>query len=168
MYKHKNKIFRVLPTRGVVCCDESNRHHEKRRVRFELIFKKFGRPQENRPENDSNGFGKLIACSFQEKSEKIDNGTHLTPNGQFRTRPPKNLLQLWDFGRFSSSLQRKMVEFKSCLNCWHATHIQYKAFLRRSKAFLSIRGEFGVNVPFKGAVLTGTLSAKSPLILINV
>ena len=137
----------------VACYDESTRHHDKKCVNLITIFKKIEVRGQKRSRNKLNGYGKLIACSSQEKSEKIDIGTHLGPNGQFRTRPPKNLLQLWDFGRFSSSLQRKMVEFKSCLNCWHATHIQYKAFLRRSKAFLSIRGEFGVNVPFKTAPL---------------
>ena len=138
----------------VACYDESSRHHDEKCVNLITIFKKIEVRGQKRSRNKLNGFGKLIACSSQEKSEKIDIGTHLAPNGQFRTRPPKNLLQLWDFGRFSSSLQRKMVEFKSCLNCWHATHIRYKAFLRRSKAFLSIRCEFGVNVPFKTAPLT--------------
>ena len=113
-----------------------------------LIFKKIEVRDQKRSRNELNGFGKLNACSFQEKSEKTDIGTHSSQNGRFRIKASKNLLQLWDFGRFSSSLQRKIVEFKSPLKCWHATHIQYKAFLRRSKAFLSIGGEFAVNVPF--------------------
>ena len=69
-----------------------------------LIFKKIEVRDQKRSRNELNGFGKLNACSFQEKSEQINIGTHFGTNGQFRTRLSKNLLQLWDFGRFSSSL----------------------------------------------------------------
>ena len=49
------------------------------------------------------------------------------------------------------------MKFKSCLKCWHATNIRYKASLSCSKAFLSIINEFAVNVTFKTAHLTTSL-----------
>ena len=45
------------------------------------------------------------------------------------------------------------MKFKSLPKCWHATHDRYEAFLRRSKTFLSIGGDFGVSVPVKTAPL---------------
>ena len=154
--------FCILLQLGVACYDESSRHHDEKCVNLITIFKKIEVRGQKRSRNELNGFGKLNACSFQEKYEKTDIGTHSGQNCRFHIKPPKNLLHLWDFGRFSLILQRKIVKFKSCLNCWHATHIQYKAFLRRSKAFLSIRGEFGVNVPFKTAPGRPSLKAKNP------
>ena len=43
---------------------------------------------ENRSGNDSNGFGKLIICSYQEKSEIIDNGNDLGQNCHFAMKAP--------------------------------------------------------------------------------
>ena len=43
------------------------------------------------------------------------------------------------------------MDFKSCSKCWQVIHNGYKAFRGCSKTFLSIGGEFEVNVPFKTA-----------------
>ena len=61
----------------------------------------------------------------------------------------KNLVQLWDFGRFSLILQRKISNFKSCSKCWQAIHGRDKLSLRRSSAFGKRENKFGATVPFK-------------------
>ena len=43
---------------------------------------------EIRSGNNSNGFGKLIICSYQEKSEIIDSGHHLAENCHFAMKAP--------------------------------------------------------------------------------
>ena len=95
----------------------------------------------------SNGFGQLIACIFQEKYETIDPEIILAPKRYFPTIPPIKTMKLWDFLRFSFVLQRKIVKFKSLPKCWHAIRERYEAFLRRSKTFPSVGGEFGRSVP---------------------
>ena len=70
-------------------------------------------------------------------------------------------MKLWDFPRFSFVLQRKMVKFKSLPKCWQATHERYEAFLRRSKTFPSVSGEFDRTVPVKTAPLSARVSKSS-------
>ena len=62
--------FCILLTRGVACCDESNRHRNSTRVNFRYRCKKFPSSIGNGYEFYSNGFGQLNACIFQEKYEK--------------------------------------------------------------------------------------------------
>ena len=49
------------------------------------------------------------------------------------------------------------MKFKSLLKCWHAIRERYEAFLRRSKTFPSVGGEFGRSVPVKTAPLTARI-----------
>ena len=146
----------------VACCDESNRHHDNTRVNFRSRYKKLPSSRRNGHGFYSNGFGQLIACIFQEKYETIDRETILAPKRYFGTIPPIKTMKLWDFVRFSFVLQRKMVKFKSLPKCWHATYDRYEAFLRRSKTFLSIGGDFGVSVPVKTAPLSSEEFGNSP------
>ena len=132
-----------------MCCDESNRHHDRTRVKLISILQKLHLRDRNSHGNDSNGFGKLIACSLWEKYDFFDFRLIWVPNYHFTIRAPIKTMKLWDFRRFSIVLQRKMVIFKSPLKCWHATHEHYEAFLRRSKTFVSIGGDFGVRVQGK-------------------
>ena len=90
-------MFRVMSTRVVAFYDESNRHHDKNRVRFDSIFKKIRLHQENRPGNDSNGFGKLMGHSFQEKYETMCAGSILGSNGHFSMRPPGENDEIMEF-----------------------------------------------------------------------
>ena len=81
----------------VACCDESTRHHDEKCVKWMTILKKIERPGEKRSGNDSNGFGKLIACSFQKNCEIIDIGSVLGSNDHFTRRCSENSSQLWNF-----------------------------------------------------------------------
>ena len=138
-----------MSTRVVACCDESNRHHDKSRVRFDFIFKKFHRLQEKRPGNDSNGFGKLIGRSFLEKYETIGRGSFLGSNRHFATRLPNKNDEIMGFWQISIIFFKKMAGFKTSRKWRHVIHDHHEASLRRSKTFRSASGEFGVNVPFK-------------------
>ena len=59
----------------------------------------------------------------------------------------KNLVHLWDFGRFSLILQRKILNFKSYSKCRQPTQDRHKLFRRRSSAFGKRENKFGGNVP---------------------
>ena len=138
----------------VACCDESNRHRDMARVKLISILQKLHLRVRNSYGNDSNGFGKVIACSLWEKYDFFDFRLIWAPNDHFTIRAPIKTMKLWDFLRFSFVLQRKMVKFKSLLKCWHAIRERYEAFLRRSKTFPSVGGEFGRSVPVKTAPLS--------------
>ena len=75
--------------------------------------------------------------------------------------PQKNLCQLWDFGRFSLILQRKILDFKSCPKCWQAIHNHSNVFLRRSSAFGKRDNKYTGSVPFKTAPLKNVFFAIS-------
>ena len=63
----------------------------------------------------------------------------------------KNLCQLWDFGRFSLILQRKISDFKSSPKCWQAIHNRSNVFLRRSSVFGKRDNKYTGSVTFKTA-----------------
>ena len=130
------------------------------RVKLISILQKLHLRVRNSYGNDSNGFGKLIACSLWEKYDFFDFRLIWVPNYHFTIRAPIKTMKLWDFRRFSIVLQRKMVIFKSLLKCWHATHEHYEAFLRRSKTFPSVGDEFGRTVPVNTTPLRAPANIK--------